>query len=188
MTQDVDDLDVGFRLKSLREIQRISQRELSRRSGVANATISQIESGDLNPTVSMLKRVLVGMHMSLSDFFNYDPVRDEKKIFFSAGELIEINRGGVSYLQIGGNLQHKAIQLLHEKYEPGANIGRRPISHEGEECGYVLRGELVVTVGTESRTLKAGEGYYFNSELPHSFNNKGTEVCELVSACTPPTF
>ena len=47
----------------------LSQRQLARQSGVANATISQIEAGKLNPTVSMLKKVLDGIPISLGEFF-----------------------------------------------------------------------------------------------------------------------
>ena len=52
------DNHTGQRLRAIRQRNRLSQRELARRSGVANASISLIESGKLNPTVSMLKKVL----------------------------------------------------------------------------------------------------------------------------------
>lgn len=188
MTTGENDIEIGQRLKSIRTSRQLSQRGLARRSGVANATISQIESGRLNPTVSLLKKILDGLPMSLSAFFTYDAVEDEKKIYFSASELIEITKGSVSYRQIGGNLNNKAIQLLHEVYSPGASTGRRSLKHKGEECGYILRGSLTVNVGKQSRSLHVGEAYYFNSELPHSFANEGDEPCELISACTPPSF
>ena len=58
--------DVGHRLRRLRERLGLSQRALARQAGVANATISQIESGKLNPTVSMLKKVLDGVPIRLT--------------------------------------------------------------------------------------------------------------------------
>jgi len=54
------DQEIGLRLKGIRVRLGMSQRQLARVSGVANATISQIEAGRLNPTVSMLKKVLDG--------------------------------------------------------------------------------------------------------------------------------
>jgi mannose-6-phosphate isomerase-like protein (cupin superfamily) len=36
--------------------------------------------------------------------------------------------------------------------------------------------------------LGPGEAYYFDSRIPHRFRNPADEICELVSACTPPTF
>ena len=165
----------------------LSQRQLARRSGVANATISQIESGKLNPTVGLLKKILDGIPMSLSDFFA-DQDEPADKVFYHATELVEIADGGVSYLQVGANLRQKSIQFLKERYEPGANTGRHTLSHDGEECGIILRGRLDITVGEESRVLTPGDAYYFRSSQPHAFKNAGREPCELISACTPPSF
>ncbi|MEM1175609.1 MAG: cupin domain-containing protein [Pseudomonadota bacterium] len=181
------DLPVGKRLRDMRKRHRVSQRELARKSGVANATISLIENGKLNPTVSLLKKVLDGLPVHLSEFFA-DEEQGPEKIFFDAGDLTEIADGGVSYRQIGGNLADKAIQFLKERYEPGAGTGRHDIQHEGEECGLILSGQLTVTVGDETRVLNPGDAYYFRSDQPHSFENRHNEACEVISACTPPTF
>ncbi len=181
------DKEIGQRLRAIRSRLGISQRRLARIAGVANATISQIEAGKLNPTVSLLKKVLDGIPISLSEFFSdADPISD--RIFFRADELTEIADGGVSFLQVGANLGDKALQLIKECYQPGAGTGRHALTHSGEECGIILRGRLRVTVGEQSTTLNAGDAYYFKSSLPHHFHNPGNEPCELISACTPPSF
>ena len=56
------------------------------------------------------------------------------------------------------------------------------------EGGIVLSGHIELTVGGQSRVLGPGDAYYFTSAVPHRFRNAGEEPCELVSACTPPTF
>ncbi|WP_321395567.1 cupin domain-containing protein [Emcibacter sp.] len=180
-------LDIGKRLKEIRTEHRLSQRELAKRTGVANASISQIESNHLNPTVGALKRILDGIPISLSEFFDEDH-KSEEKIFFAAEELAEIGDKGISFRQIGANLKNKAIQFLHEKYQPGATTGKTALTHEGEECGLVLKGHLQVEVGNQKKILGPGDAYYFASQKPHKFKNVGSEVCEIVSACTPPSF
>ncbi len=181
------DQEIGRRLRDIRTRLKLSQRQLARQSGVANATISQIEAGKLNPTVSMLKRVLDGIPVNLSEFFG-DEFESEGQIFYRAGELTEIADGDVSFLQVGANLNNKSLQMLRECYQPGAGTGRHAITHEGEECGMILSGRLQVTVGEQTATLRAGEAYYFKSNQPHNFHNSGSEVCELITACSPPTF
>ncbi|MCG8506951.1 MAG: cupin domain-containing protein [Sphingomonadales bacterium] len=185
--RDRDD-DIGARLRAVREAHGLSQRELMRRTGVSNATISLIETGGPSPTVGMLKKILSGLPMTLAEFFTYDGTSANDKVFYSDRDLVEISKGGVSYRQIGGNLAGKAIQLLRERYEPGADTGKLPLRHDGEECGVILKGRLKVTVGGRTRTLKAGDAYYFKSDQPHTFKNESTEPCELVTACTPPSF
>lgn len=178
---------VGERLRQLRQRQHLSQRQLARQSGVANATISQIESGKLNPTVSMLKKVLDGIPISLGEFFGDEPEAPDR-VFFRAEQLTEIADGGISFRQVGANLRNRSIQLIKECYQPGAGTGKHPITHEGEECGVILKGRLQVTVGEQTATLRSGDAYYFRSSVPHSFANTGAEPCELISACTPPSF
>jgi transcriptional regulator with XRE-family HTH domain len=181
------DREIGQRLKAIRLTLGLSQRQLARQSGVANATISQIEAGKLNPTVSMLKKVLDGIPISLGEFFG-DEFETRDRVFFRAAELTEIADGGVSFRQVGKNLGNRAIQLIQECYQPGAGTGRHAITHEGEECGIVLSGRLEVTVGDEHAVLGKGDAYYFRSSQPHRFHNTGNEPCELITACTPPTF
>jgi len=181
------DQEIGQRLRDIRTQSGLSQRQLARISGVANATISQIEAGRINPTVSMLKKVLDGFPISMSEFFA-DDLELADRIFFRADELTEIADGGVSFRQVGANLRNKAVQLIKECYQPGAGTGRHAITHEGEECGIILKGRLQVTVGEQTAILRAGDAYYFKSNQPHTFNNPGNEPCELISACSPPSF
>ena len=181
------DQELGRRLRDIRTGMNLSQRQLARQSGVANATISQIEAGKLNPTVSMLKRVLDGIPMNLSEFFG-DEFESESQVFFRTGELTEIVDGDVSFMQVGANLHNKSLQMIKECYQPGAGTGRHAITHDGEECGIILSGRLQVSVGEQTAILRAGEAYYFKSDQPHHFHNPGNEPCELITACSPPTF
>ncbi len=181
------DNEIGQRLKSIRTRLNLSQRQLARQSGVANATISQVEAGKLNPTVSMLKRILDGVPINLSEFFG-DEFELHDRVFYRAEELTEIADGGVSFRQVGANLANRAIQFIQERYQPGSGTGKHAITHEGEECGLILSGRLEVTVGEQSAVLRKGDAYYFKSNQPHQFRNPGSEPCELITACTPPTF
>ncbi len=179
--------EIGCRLQRLRERSGLSQRALARQAGVANATISQIESGKLNPTVSMLKKVLDGVPIRLSEFFA-DGDDEPGQIFYRAADLTEITDGGVSYRQVGANLANRQIQFLKECYAPGTSTGRHALVHEGEECGLIISGRLEVTVDEQSTVLRPGDAYYFASSRPHQFRNPGPDPCELISACTPPSF
>lgn len=180
-------MDVGARLRRLREMHGISQRELAKRTGVSNATISLIEQNRASPSIGSLKRVLDGIPISLADFFAL-PEAPADQVFFQAAELAEIAGGAISFRQVGRELSGRALQILHERYAPGADTGRTALRHEGEEAGIVVRGAVEVTVGDQRRVLGAGDAYYFSSRLPHRFRNIGTEEAEIVSACTPPSF
>ncbi|ARO14487.1 transcriptional regulator, XRE family [Ketogulonicigenium robustum] len=183
----MDQLDIGGKLRALRVARGMSQRVLAQRVGVPNSTISLIESGRANPSVGSLKRILDGLPIGLAEFFAYDPDA-QRQVFFAAEELREIGKGKISFRQVGHGGAGRALQMLKEVYQPGADTGRVPLTHAGEEVGLVLSGRLEVTVDGRKKVLGAGDAYAFDSTLPHRFRNAGSVVCEVVSACTPPTF
>lgn len=182
-----DSLDVGIRLRSVREAAGISQRALAKATGVPNSTISLIESGKINPSVGALRRVLNGIPISLSEFFAFEPSLD-RTVFFSAEDMPEIGKGTLSLKQVGHSFFGRAMTILHETYDIGADTGRVMYVHEGEEGGVVISGRIEITVGDDRRILGPGDGYYFESKNPHRFRQVGPDPCVVVSACTPPTF
>lgn len=182
-----DDVELGQRLRFIRERAGLSQRSLATKTGVPNSTISLIESGKMNPSVGALRRVLDGIPISMSEFFAFEP-EPEKASFYMQEELTEIGKGKLSLRQVGSNLFGRALMILHETYDIGADTGRVLYGHEGEEGGIVLSGQVEITVGALRKILGPGDAYYFDSRLPHRFKQVGPEKCILVSACTPPTF
>ena len=182
------EFEVGERLRALREAFGLSQRALARRSGVANGLISMIELNRTSPSVATLKKILDGIPMTLADFFTGNVPTNEEQVIYRADELLEIGRNGISYRQVGRSLHRRALQLLHERLDPGADSGVDMLRHESEESGVVIQGKLELTVGGQSYLLGPGDAYYFDSRLPHRFRNVGSDVCEVVSACTPPSF
>lgn len=181
------DAMVARRLRVLRRSRGLSQRELARRSGVGSGTISQIESMAMQPSVSVLKKILDGVPMDLATFFSFELSTDTARVF-RRGEHVDIGAPGVKYLLVAAQRPGRNLQMLHEFYQPGKDSGRRVLSHEGEECGVLITGTLEVTIGDEVHVLNAGDAYYFASTIPHRFRNIGATVCEVVSACTPPSF
>ncbi len=96
-------IDLGERLRFVRGRHKLSQRELAKRAGVTNSTISLIESNQMNPSVGALKRILDGIPMGLADFFAIEPDRP-RKAFYRSDELTEIGKTPISYRQVGDNL------------------------------------------------------------------------------------
>ncbi len=180
-------IDVGTRLRSIRTSFGLSQRELARRAGVTNGLISLIEQNRVSPSISSLKKVLDGVPMSLAEFFTLD-LAAAPQAFFGADELVELGNEELSLRLVAAQRPGRQLSVLHERYAPGAATGEEMLAHRGEEAGVVIRGRIELTVSGATRVLGPGEAYYFASQLPHRFRNAGREPCEIISACTPPTF
>ncbi len=178
---------LGQQLKTLRQRRGLSQRKLAALAGVSNATVSLIEHGRTDPSMGLLRKILDTLGVSFAEFFATE-TRAKEQYFYTGDELSEIGSGPISYLQVGSDLSDSQLQILYERYQPGADTGRSMLSHDAEEGGIVLKGRLEVTVGEQVQVLAAGDAYRFNSRIPHRFRNAGNEECVLVSACTPPSF
>jgi transcriptional regulator with XRE-family HTH domain len=176
--------DVGARLKMLRDMYGLSQRELAKRARVTNGSVSLIELNEVSPSVASLKKILCGFPMSLAEFFALE-VKPHAQVFYQAGELTERGSGLISLRQVGGNLSGRKLQMVHECYEAGADTGETMMAHAGEEAGIVVSGRIEITVGSRRKVLQPGEAYYFNSRIPHRFRNAGPESCVLVTAGVP---
>jgi transcriptional regulator with XRE-family HTH domain len=180
-------VDVGKQLRQLRKEYGFSQRELAKQAGVTNGTISQIEKGHASPSVGSLKRILDCMGISLAAFFTQD-IRPMGQVFYPHGELPDLGNDQIALRLVGAHRQDRKLSVLHEVYQPGADTGPERLSHEGEEAGVIVCGEIELTVGAETRVLGPGDAYYFESRIPHRFRNPGEVETVVVSANTPPSF
>lgn len=183
-------------MRAVREARKLSQRDLAARAGLTSGAISLIEQNKSSPSVASLKALLDSIPMTMSEFFAEVENQGPPKYFYSAAEFVELSPQDVgmgdgaarlSLRQLGNASEH-SLQILHEHYPPGTDTGPDMLSHDGEEAGVVVSGIVEITVDDQVRVLNPGEGYLFNSRLPHRFRNIGHGDCVIISACTPPTF
>ncbi|WP_458735835.1 cupin domain-containing protein [Zobellella taiwanensis] len=176
--------DVGTRLKAVRLMRNISQRELAKRTGVTHSSLSLIEQGKVSPSVSSLKKILDGIPMTVGEFFTLD-LQNTDQIFFSPDELQDVGSGNLSLKLVGYNRKNRAMSFIVETYPPGVDTGHDMMAYHGEEAGVVIEGEIEITIGAQHRLLKAGDSYYFSTTQPHRFRNISDQPCRIVSCSTP---
>jgi quercetin dioxygenase-like cupin family protein len=64
--------------------------------------------------------------------------------------------------------------------EPGGSTGDELYTHDGEEAGLVLSGEMKLTVDAKSWILKHGDSFRFASRRPHRFGNPSRNAKAIV--------
>ncbi|NQY63813.1 MAG: cupin domain-containing protein [Alteromonadaceae bacterium] len=182
-------MDVGKKLKSIRLRRNISQRELAKRAGVTNSTISMIEKNSVSPSISSLKKVLNGIPLSLVEFFSDDfDSEKNQQVVYKQEELMDISTGDVHMHLVGKSFPRRQMTFLIETYPPGADTGMEMLQNDSEEGGYVIEGKIELTVGDEVFILNANDSYYFDNNKQHRFKNIFDTVCKIVSATTPSNF
>jgi len=184
---EASDLAVGARLKAVRVREGLSQRELAKRSGVTNATISLIEQDTHAPSLASLHRILTAIPISIADFFAI-PVTDQNALFYEANDLAVVTRGAADLRVLGSERRDKKLQLFIERYKPGASTGAEPISFDGETAAIVIEGTIEVEIDGKKNRINAGGGYQLFANRPYRLKNAGRTIAIVVCACTPPLF
>jgi transcriptional regulator with XRE-family HTH domain len=179
------DLAVGARLKAVREKAGMSQRELAKRAGVTNTTVSLIELEAHAPSLASLHRILAAIPISIADFFAM-PASQQNVLFYNVEDLAVVTRGAADLRVLGSERRDKKLQLFIERYQPGAGTGDELLAHEGETAAIVIRGTIEVVVAGEKRIITSGGGYQLFGNQPYRLQNVGKVVAVVACACTPP--
>ncbi len=183
-----DDLQIGARLRHARLLEGIRIRELAERVGCAESMISKIENGKVAPSLTMLQRLVEALNRDLSSFFGADInspgiVQKEGERPISTTDAIRGGKG-VSYERLvpfaAGNLLEGNIHRIEPK---GEKVDQ--ITHQGETLGYVIEGELELTIETTVYKLSAGDSFFFKNHLTNRYRNTGTVLTRVVWVNTP---
>ncbi len=71
------------------------------------------------------------------------------------------------------------IEIVYPPHS-SSTTGQRMLQHAGSEFGYLLEGELEITVGFEVVTVHAGDAIGFDSAIPHLLANRTGNVARGV--------
>ncbi|MGH8782734.1 cupin domain-containing protein [Paraburkholderia sp.] len=181
-------IEVATRLQYIRKKHGLSQRELAKRAGVTNGTISLIEQNRVSPSVGSLKKLLESIPMSLAEFFTFE-VEASRGVVSRRAEMPNLGNESIEFYLAGSGMKDRNMCIMREVYQPLSDTGPEMLQHAGHEGGVVVSGQIELTVDGTTWLLDPGDSYYFESRIPHRFRNPSAEqICEVVSANSPPTF
>lgn len=167
---------IEARLKHARMVRGFTLKKVADAAKCSESFVSKLENDKANPSFTMLHRLTAILGTNVAALFaagdevgnvvshpGARPVilTDRPRI----GKGIKLERlipYSHSYL-LQGNIHHIATG--------GGSDGN--IVHSGEEVGYLLGGEIELTVDGRRYRAAAGDSFNFRSELPHGYRNIG---------------
>ena len=177
-------MNLGKKIRQMRNQKGLTQEELADRCELTKGYISQLENNLNSPSIATLTDILSALGSNLSEFFQEET---EEKIVFSKNEFIEKDADGVLLNWLIPNAQKNMMEpILVELTEGAETTGDIP--HEGEEFGYVLEGKIAILLGNKLHQCKKGEAFYYSASKPHSILNKGKGKAKFLWISTPPNF
>ena len=186
--REMSDEEIGAKLKRLRQDKKLTLKKLAEQAGCTDAALSKIERGEVTPTISLLKKTVNVLGATLSEFLANDEDAQENVVIRKEDRVrMDFHDMKISSHQLVHNLKNKMMQPLYEIIKPGGGSGGT-YTHQGEEFGIVLEGELDITVDEQTYTIHEGDSFYYKSVRPHSFQNISDKDVEVIWVITPPTY
>jgi transcriptional regulator with XRE-family HTH domain len=178
---------LGQRLREAREQQQISLRTLAKRIDVSASLVSQVERGNVTPSVGTLYAIVRELNLSMDELFSEAEV-DGGPRRTEPGPVQRADTRKTIYLASGVRWelltsQHDPeLEFQMATYDVGAEScpADALMTHGGKEYGYVIRGRLEVTIGSEVYLLDPGDAVSFSSMTPHRLANAGDEIVEAL--------
>jgi transcriptional regulator with XRE-family HTH domain len=190
-TKDASDaVALGTRLRHLRRVRGLRMRDLAQAVGCSESFISKLESGRTRPSLNTLHRIVHALDANMAQLFPADDVPDA--VVLRAGErpLIGVAGDGAVGIELERLIPYDPTYLLQGQIHhlaPGA-VSEGAIAHQGEEVGYVLEGEVEITIDGKSAALGRGDSFHFRSDRPHCYRNLGRQPAKILWINTPPTY
>lgn len=171
--------DIAIRLQKVRQMYGFSQRELAKRAGVTNSSVSMIEQGRVSPSISSLEKLLKNIPMTLKDFFSFDP-HSEKQCFYRSHEIPQTHQTDINHFHLAHNCEINNKTLNYSVYQPDASSGDSMLTSNIDLAGFIVQGELEVTINNQSDCLQQGDGFCISNLSPYRFRNISSEPAIVV--------
>ncbi len=176
---DAISINVGARLRTLREARGLSMRALASLSGLSANALSMIERGRTSPSVSTLYKLATALEVPITAFFE-ESSRKQDIVFRKADQ-----RSRVPFLRglwegLGGEAFSGRVEPFMLTLESGASSGPFGMSHTGHEFVLCLRGQLEYLVEDQYFLLEPGDSLIFAARLQHRWRNPGNTVTNAV--------
>ena len=179
------EFSIGEKLRSLRQKNNLTQKELADRCELSKGFISQLESNQTSPSLSTLEDILTTLGSSFHEFFSDEqgdnPVCRKEDVF------VKENDDGVTTHWLVPNAQKKDMEPIMVTLEPGAKT-ETDLPHMGEEFGHVLAGGVTLVLGEKTYRVRKGDSFSYKPSVQHYLHNTGKTPATVIWICTPPNF
>jgi len=177
-------LDLGVRVRELRKARDWTLEQAAQQAGLARSTLSKIENGQMSPTYDALKKLAVGLEISVPQLFT-PPSKGQ------VNGRMTVTKSGEATQQITTTYEHDLLAnaLTFKKMLPyRARVRARRmedfdgwVRHDGEEFLFVLTGEVrLYTEFYEPVELKRGDSAYYDATMGHNVVSVSAEDATIL--------
>jgi transcriptional regulator with XRE-family HTH domain len=182
-------MNIGGKIKSLRQQNQLTQEELADRCELSKGFISLLERDMTSPSIATLTDILSCLGTDLKGFFNDLGEDSDRTVVFRAEDhMVKCDVEAASEIAwLVPTAQKNEMEPILVTLDPGgATFPDHP--HEGEEIGYVLQGTILIEIGTQRWRAGRGDSFLIQPDAPHRISNPDKRPARFLWVSSPPSF
>jgi quercetin dioxygenase-like cupin family protein/DNA-binding XRE family transcriptional regulator len=181
MSKPVDPRLVGEHVRKLRTARHVSVRAFAVQTGFSPSFISQMENGQVSPSLGSLQKIADALEVTLGEFFASATAGDEALIVRPPDRQRLDSTWTDAHLEALGSMSPESkLEAVLAIFGPGGQSGKHAHSHSHEEFAYVVKGRVTLTLGDEESELMPGDAVTLPAHAPRRWANHGTEPVEIL--------
>lgn len=178
--------NLGQRIRTLRKQKGLTLVEISEKTGVAQATLSRIETGTMIGTVECHEKIAETLGIGLAELYSgvdkrYEQIARQDK----ETRKVTHHSKDVHMELLTQESSKKKITPVLLTLQGGGKTEKESNERGVEKFVWLLDGSVKLKLDNEEIALKAQETIYFDASLPHQFMNEGQKTAKIFIAVSP---
>jgi len=188
MSAPVNPQVIGEHIRRLRSDRGLSVRAFAAQTGFSPSFISQLENGQVSPSLGSLQKIAEALGVTLGEFFAAAETGDEPLIVRVEDRSRMDSTWTDAHIEaLGAMARSRRLEPVLVIFGPGGKSGQHPHAPSREEFAFVLTGEVTLTLADEENVMRRGDAVTLPAQAPRLWENRTREIAEIliVSSRTP---
>jgi len=178
--------ELGKKIRDIRKHKKTTLVELAKLTGVAQASLSRIETGIMTGTVESHKKIAEALGISIAELYaGLDSRMAEISFSEPKTENVTLQDENVNIEVLTTNASNKKIVPTLYTINPNSQTQIESLERGIERFYWVTSGEIIVNIDKTEYTLKNKNSLYFDASLPHCLINSSSFPAQIFCATSP---
>jgi transcriptional regulator with XRE-family HTH domain len=186
MTAPVSPQVIGEHIRRLRSDRGLSVRAFAAQTGFSPSFISQIENGQVSPSLGSMQKIAETLGVTLGEFFAAAETGEQQLIVRADDRRRMDSTWTDAHIEaLGAMAPNRRLEPVLVVFGPGGKSGRHPHAPSGEEFAFVVKGKVTLTLADEENEMAAGDAVSLPAHAPRLWENRTQEVTEILIVSCP---
>lgn len=178
--------ELGKKIRDIRKSKKVTLVELAKLTGVAQASLSRIETGIMTGTVESHKKISEALGISIAELYAGLDSRIAEVLFSDAKkDPVTIQNDDITLEVLTTNASNKKIVPTLYTLNPNTKTNIESLERGVERFYWVVSGEIVIHIDKKEYTLRNKNSLYFDASLPHCLENTSAFPAQVFCATSP---